>query len=76
MTLNKKRNMWEKRGLVAGYKPNRISLYILMLSSGRYEELMEVFYKDMEEYKLPDIDMDVHSFNNPPEKGKDEFNIR
>jgi|6_EtaG_2_1085325.scaffolds.fasta_scaffold190798_2 hypothetical protein len=62
----------KKRGLVAGYKPNRISLYILMLSSGRYEELMEVFYKDMEEYKLSDIDMDVHSFNNPPEKGKDE----
>ena len=41
----------DKRGLIRGYKPNRITLYILMLSSGRYEELMDVFYKDMEEYK-------------------------
>tara|TARA_R110000824_G_scaffold37327_7_gene114722 strand:+ start:1386 stop:1610 length:225 start_codon:yes stop_codon:yes gene_type:complete len=62
----------EKRGLVEGYKPNRISLYILMLTAGRLQELMNVLYKDMEEYKLPDIDKDVHSFNNPPEKGKDE----
>ena len=62
----------DKRGLIAGYKPNRITLYILMLSSGRYKELMEVFYKDMEEYKLPDIDKDVHAFYNPPKKGKDE----
>ena len=44
----------DKRGLIAGYKPNRITLYILMLSSGRYEELMKVFYKDMEEYKEED----------------------
>ena len=62
----------EKRGLIAGYKPNRISLYILMLTTGRYDELMDILHKDMEEYKLPDIDKDVHSFNNPPEKGKDE----
>ena len=62
----------KKRGLVAGYKPNRISLYILMLSSGRLDELMDVFYKDMEEYKLPDIDEDGHSFNNPPKENKDE----
>ena len=62
----------EKRGLIAGYKPNRISLYIVMLNSGRYDELMDVLHDDMEEYKLPDIDEDVHSFNNPPEKGKDE----
>ena len=46
----------EKRGLVAGYKPNRISLYILMLTTGRYDELMDLLHKDMEEYKLPDID--------------------
>ena len=38
-------------GLVAGYKPNRISLYILMLSSGRIDDLMDVLYKDMEKYK-------------------------
>jgi len=42
----------EGRGLVAGYKPNRISLYILMLSTGRLDELMDVFYKDMAVYKL------------------------
>ena len=42
----------EKRGLIAGYKPNRISLYILMLTTGRHEELMKVLYKDMEEYKI------------------------
>ena len=48
----------DKRGLIAGYKPNRITLYILMLSSGRYEELMKVFYKDMEEYKIKEDDND------------------
>ena len=41
----------EKRGLIAGYKPNRISLYILMLTTGRADELLDVLYKDMEEYK-------------------------
>ena len=41
----------KKRGLIAGYKPNRISLYILMLESGRGEELMELLWKDMEKYK-------------------------
>ena len=42
----------EKRGLIAGYKPNRISLYIVMLNSGRYDELMNVLHDDMEEYKI------------------------
>ena len=42
----------EKRGLVAGYKPNRISLYILMLTTGRTDELLDVLHKDMEKYKL------------------------
>ena len=41
----------KKIGLIAGYEPNRISLYILMLTTGRLEELMEVLYKDMEKYK-------------------------
>ena len=41
----------KKRGLIAGYNPNRISLYILMLSTGRLDELMEVLHKDMEAYK-------------------------
>ena len=39
------------RGLIAGYKPNRISLYILMLESRRIDELAEVLWKDMEKYK-------------------------
>ena len=43
----------KKRGLVAGYEPNRISLYVLMLSAGRNEELMELLYNDMEKYKIP-----------------------
>ena len=44
-------NKDEKKGLIAGYKPNRISLYILMLTTGRADELLDVLYKDMEEYK-------------------------
>ena len=39
------------RGLIAGYKPNRISLYILLLSVGRLEDLSEILYKDMQKYK-------------------------
>ena len=42
----------EKRGLIAGYEPNRISLYILLLHSGREDELLELLYKDMEKYKV------------------------
>ena len=41
----------KKIGLISGYKPNRISLYILMLTTGRHDELLECLYKDMEKYK-------------------------
>ena len=41
-----------KQGLVNGYKPNRISLYILLLMSNREDELLEILYKDMEQYKI------------------------
>ena len=41
-----------KQGLVNGYKPNRISLYILLLMSNREDELLKVLYKDMEQYKI------------------------
>ena len=41
----------KKRGLIAGYKPNRISLYILLLTSGRLDDLADILYKDMEKYK-------------------------
>ena len=35
-----------KIGLIAGYKPNRISLYILMLTTGRLDELADLLYKE------------------------------
>jgi hypothetical protein len=44
------------RGLIAGYKPNRISFYITLLSAGRIEMLEEVLWKDMEKYKEGDED--------------------
>ena len=44
----------KKRGIIAGYEPNRISLYVLMLSAGRNEELMDLLMHDMEKYKISD----------------------
>jgi|TARA_Y100000310_G_scaffold29525_1_gene28040 hypothetical protein len=41
-----------ERGLIAGYKPNRLSLYILLLVTGRQEELYEMLYDDMGKYKI------------------------
>ena len=41
----------KNRGLIAGYKPNRISFYILLIQTGRINELLKVLYKDMEQYK-------------------------
>ena len=46
----------EKRGLIAGYKPNRISLYILMLTTGRHNLLKNLLYEDMEKYKIKEDD--------------------
>ena len=42
----------EKRGLIYGYKPNRLSFYILLIQTGRIDELLDVLYKDMQKYKL------------------------
>ena len=42
----------EKRGLVAGYKPNRISLYILLLGCGRHKELVDLLYEDEKKFKM------------------------
>ena len=39
------------RGLIAGYKPNRISLYILLLTTNRLDELYDTLFKDMMKYK-------------------------
>ena len=44
----------KKIGLIKGYEPNRLSLYILMLESRRLDELYETLWKDMEKYKVPD----------------------
>ena len=46
------KNVAEGLGLVADYKPNRISFYILLLASGRTEQLRDVLYKDMEKYRV------------------------
>ena len=42
------------KGLIAGYEPNRLSLYILLLESRRLDELYNVLWKDMEQYKTPE----------------------
>ena len=44
----------KKIGLIAGYKPNRISVYILLLECGRIESLREALWKDMEPYREED----------------------
>ena len=46
-----KREPKEEKGLFAGYKPNRLSFYLLMLSSGRSDELYNVIMKDMQKYR-------------------------
>lgn len=38
-------------GIVKGYRPNRISFYILLLNTGRLDELNDTLWKDMQEYK-------------------------
>ncbi len=43
----------EERGLYAGYKPNRLSLYLLMIRTDRIEELYNVIYKDMKKFLIP-----------------------
>jgi len=42
----------KEEGLFAGYEPNRLSLYLLMISAGRTNELYDVILKDMEQYKI------------------------
>jgi hypothetical protein len=37
----------KKIGLIAGYEPNRISLYIMLLECGRIEYLREALWKDI-----------------------------
>ena len=44
-------------GLIHGYKPNRISLYIVLLNANRLEELNDLLYKDMEEYKIQNSEL-------------------
>ena len=42
----------KKRGLIAGYEPNRISLYLMYLYSNRLQELEKVLLGDMEKYQI------------------------
>lgn len=44
-------------GLIHGYKPNRISLYIVLLNANRFTELNDLLYADMEEYKIQDSEL-------------------
>jgi serine protease inhibitor len=41
----------QNKGLIKGYKPNRLSLYILLLHTNRIDELNELLHKDMQKYK-------------------------
>ena len=40
------------KGLIAGYEPNKLSFYILLLQTQRFDELHEALWKDMEQYKI------------------------
>ena len=40
------------KGLISGYKPNRISLYLVHLYSGRLQELEQILLDDMAKYKV------------------------
>ena len=42
----------KNRGLIAGYEPNRLSLYIILINADRIDELNDVLWKDMEKYKI------------------------
>ena len=42
----------EKRGLIAGYKPNLLSKYLVLNLAGRHDEMIEQMWKDMEKYKI------------------------
>lgn len=42
----------KKRGLIDGYEPNRISLYLALLNTGRYDDLDRLLWNDMEKHKV------------------------
>ncbi len=39
------------KGLIKGYKPNKLSVYILLLQAGRLDQLSDLLWKDMQEFK-------------------------
>ena len=41
----------KEMGLIAGYKPNLISKYLVLHMSGRNDEMISQMWKDMEKYK-------------------------
>jgi len=46
-----------KRGLHYGYKPNKLSLYLLLIDTGRIEELRNTLYDDMEKFRMSENEM-------------------
>lgn len=42
----------EEKGLWLGYKPNRLSFYLMLLNAGRVEQCYNIIHKDMEKYKI------------------------
>jgi len=46
-----------KRGLHYGYKPNKLSLYLLLIDTGRIEELRNTLYDDMEKFRMNEDEM-------------------
>ena len=42
----------KNNGLISGYEPNKISLYIILLNSNRLEELNECLWNDMQKHKI------------------------
>jgi len=50
----------QDRGLIAGYRPNRLSFYLILIFSGRIGELQEAIVKDMEKYKIVEEEEQDH----------------
>ena len=48
-----------EHGVYHGYKPNRLSLYLLYLNTGRYDDLRECLVKDMEKYRIENSNIKI-----------------
>ena len=50
--MNKTKKETIGKGLWLGYKPNRLSFYLMLLNAGRVEQCYNTIHKDMEKYKI------------------------